>query len=221
MNYISFSLWGDKPLYNVGAIRNSELIKTIYPNWKMVLYYDSTTPLDTIDQLIKNDVLCIDMTDVNIYGMFWRFLACDLGDAEYVCFRDCDSRISEREYLAVKEWIDSGKTLHVMRDHPAHRIPYGNDRPGLLGGMWGIDSKKIQITDMVINYNANRKLSYGSDQTFLRDIYKTFEKDRFTHDEFTEKLPFPIARENGRFIGERINIDEQPLTNDHLIFLRN
>jgi hypothetical protein len=42
MNYLSFSLWGDNPLYNIGAIKNSELINTIYPEWKMVLYYDNT-----------------------------------------------------------------------------------------------------------------------------------------------------------------------------------
>ena len=221
MNYLSFSLWGDKPLYNVGAIRNSELINSVYPNWKMVLYYDNTASKETIDQLIKNDVLCIDMTGSNIYGPFWRFLACDLEDAEYVCLRDCDSRISEREYLAVKEWIESGKSLHVMRDHPAHAIPYGNDRPGILAGMWGINSKKIQMTEMVTDYNSNRRLSYGSDQTFLKNIYKTFENDRIIHDEFSENNPFPIKRENGRFIGERININEQPLTNDHLALLRN
>ena len=41
MKYVSFSLWGNDPFYNVGAIRNAELMPTIYPDWKMVLYYDS------------------------------------------------------------------------------------------------------------------------------------------------------------------------------------
>jgi hypothetical protein len=39
MGYISYSLWGDGPIYNVGIIRNSELYKRIYPDWKMVVYY--------------------------------------------------------------------------------------------------------------------------------------------------------------------------------------
>ena len=219
MNYLSFSLWGNQPIYNVGAIKNSELIKDIYPEWKMVLYYDKTVPDQTILKLKENDVLCIDVTYLNIYGMFWRFLASDIEDAEYVCFRDCDSRISEREYLAVKEWIDSKKTLHVMRDHPAHGIPYGNNQLGILGGMWGIKSKQLPLTEMVLKYNKDIKLSYGSDQTFLKTIYQVFINDRYTHDEFFEKKPFPIKRENGRFIGERINIDENPLTNDHLVLL--
>jgi hypothetical protein len=219
MNYLSFSLWGDKPFYNVGAIRNSELIKTVYPDWKMILYYDNTTPQETIKELLKNDVLCIDVTEKNIYGPFWRFYAADLPDAEYVCFRDCDSRISEREYLAVVEWINSGKTLHVMRDHPAHRIPYGNDEMGILAGMWGLKTKKIFLTEMINDFCKNNQPTYGADQKFLKYIYKTFKNDKCTHDEFFEKIPFPIKRQNGRFIGERININEQPLTNDHLALL--
>ena len=219
MKYISFSLWGDKPIYNVGAIRNSELIKFIYPNWRMILYYDNSVPKETIEKLIENDVECIDVSDLNIYGMFWRFFACDIEDSEYVCFRDCDSRISFREYFAVKEWVESGKTLHVMRDHPAHGVPYGNDEMGILGGMWGIKSKKVSMKDLIMDYTMGKTLTYGSDQAFLKSIYRQFANDKCTHDEFYEKKQFPIKRENGRFIGERINIDEKPLTNDHLVLL--
>lgn len=219
MKYLSFSLWGDSPIYNIGTIRNAELWKTIYPDWKMVVFYDSSVPKNTIDSLNSLDVECIDMTDKNIYGMFWRFFAVDLENSEYCIFRDSDSRISVREKMAVDEWLNSGKTLHVMRDHPYHMIPCGNDRLGILGGMWGIKSKKIPLTKMIQNYPNKSKVFYGEDQTFLKTIYALFEKDRCTHDDFFEKIPFPIKRENGRFIGERINIDETPLTNDHLILL--
>jgi len=219
MNYISYSLWGDNPLYNIGAIRNSEQIQVHYPEWKMILYYDNSVPLLTIEQLTNNNVKCVDVTDLNIYGMFWRFLACDIEDSKYVCFRDCDSRLSERESLAVKEWIESKKTLHVMRDHPAHGIPYGNNQLGILGGMWGIKSKSLPMTEMILKYNKDVKLGYGSDQTFLKTIYQVFQNDRCTHDDFFEKKPFPIKRKNGRFIGERIDINENPLTDDYKILL--
>jgi hypothetical protein len=219
MNYISYSLWGDNPLYNIGSIRNSEQIQVHYPEWKMILYYDNSVPLLTIEQLTNNNVKCVDVTDLNIYGMFWRFLACDIEDSKYVCFRDCDSRLSERESLAVKEWIESKKTLHVMRDHPAHGIPYGNNQLGILGGMWGIKSKSLPMTEMILKYNKDVKLGYGSDQTFLKTIYQVFQNDRCTHDDFFEKKPFPIRRKNGRFIGERIDINENPVTDDYKILL--
>ena len=44
--------------------------------------------------------------------------------------RDLDSRITAREVAAVTEWLQSGKPLHSMRDHPSHDIP-------LLGAAWG------------------------------------------------------------------------------------
>lgn len=215
MNYLSFSLWGDKPIYNVGAIRNAELWKTIYPDWIMVVYYDNTVPTETIEKLNELQVLTIDITKKNIYGMFWRFFAVDLPEAEYCVFRDTDSRITIREKMAVDEWVNSGKSIHVMRDHPAHGIPFGSDRLGILGGMWGIKSKSVPLTDMIERFTKNKNLSYGSDQTFLKTIYSIFEDDRVTHDEFYEKKPFPIKREYGRFVGDRIDESDNPVGNDY------
>ena len=34
------------------------------------------------------------------------------------------------EAAAVKEWLDSDKTLHAMRDHPYHGV-------SIMGGGWG------------------------------------------------------------------------------------
>jgi hypothetical protein len=36
------------------------------------------------------------------------------------------------------------------------------------------------------------------------------------HDEFSNGLEFPLPRVGKRFIGERIDANESPLTNDHL-----
>jgi hypothetical protein len=217
--YISFSLWGDKPIYNVGAIRNAELCKKIYVDWKMVVYYDRTVPEETIITLNELDVETIDATDFNLYGMFWRFLAESLPDCEYVIFRDCDSRISIREKNAVDEWIRSGKTLHVMRDHPYHRIPYGNNGIGILGGMWGIKSNVIPLGEMINRFIINKNLEYGSDQTFLKSVYLILQNDRCTHDDFFEQLPFPTKRIPGEFIGGRIDENDKPVGNDYRLVL--
>ena len=218
--YLSFSLWGDNPLYNIGAIRNAELWKTIYPEWDMVVYYDNSVPKETIDSLTSLNVTTIDMTNSGTYGMFWRFFAVSLPNCELAIFRDTDSRISIREKMAVDEWIESNKSLHVMRDHPAHGIPYGNNSLGILGGMWGLKNNVIPLMDMMKNFFSGGKvMEYGSDQRFLKSVYSILENDRCTHDDFFEKKPFPIKRENGRFIGERININEHPLTNDYKILL--
>jgi hypothetical protein len=219
MNYVSFSLWGENPIYNVGIIRNAELMEKFYPNWKMVVFFDDSVPSETIKELQNRNVETRLFVDKSIYGMFWRFYAVDLPDCEYVIFRDADSRFSLRESLAVDEWIKSGKSLHVMRDHPYHRIPAGNNQLGILGGMWGIRAKSLPITEMIYKFSKSKEHNYGNDQNFLRTVYSVLESDRFTHDDFFEKKPFPIQRESGRFIGERIDINENPLTEDYKILL--
>lgn len=213
MKYVSFSLWGDNPLYTIGAIRNAELMESIYPHWKMILYYDDTVPKETIEKLEALNVELLKVDDFE-YGCFWRFFTSDKKDCEYVIFRDTDSRINLREKYAVDEWIDSGKSLHVMRDHPAHGIPYGNNSLGILAGMWGIKGNQIPITEMVKKFCVGKENKYGIDQTFLKTVYGIFSNDKKVHDDFFDKKPFPKKREDFRFVGERIGPDEKPVTND-------
>jgi hypothetical protein len=214
MKYLSFSLWGDNPIYNVGAIRNSELWKQIYPDWQMVVYYDNTVPSNTIEQLKLNGVEIIEMSQ-DIFGCFWRFLISDKYDCEYSIFRDCDSRVSLRERLAVDEWIKSGKTLHVMRDHPYHMIPFGNDNLGILAGMWGIKGNVMSMGDIINDFIKDKKNTYGIDQSFLKILYSKFESDKTTHDEFFEGIRFPIRREPGVFVGGRIDENDNPVGEDY------
>jgi hypothetical protein len=215
MRYISYSLWGDNELYNIGIVKNAEQVPKIYTGWQMIVYHDNSVPTETLNILENLNVKLVNV-DGHTHGMFWRFFASDLVDCEYAIFRDGDSRLSTREKMAVDEWIESGKTIHVMRDHPAHQIPYGNNGLGILGGMWGIKGNTIPMKDSIENFSKNKTMGYGIDQTFLKTIYNVFENDRCTHDDFFEKKPFPIKRENGRFIGERINVNDEPLNNDYL-----
>jgi hypothetical protein len=215
MRYISYSLWGDNELYNIGMVKNAEQVPEIYPGWQMIVYHDNSVPTETLNILENLNVKLVNV-DGHTHGMFWRFFASDLVDCEYVIFRDGDSRLSTREKMAVDEWIESGKTIHVMRDHPAHQIPYGNNGLGILGGMWGIKGNTIPMKDSIENFSKNKTMGYGIDQTFLKTIYNVFENDRCTHDDFFERKPFPIKRENGRFIGERMNVNDEPLNNDYL-----
>jgi len=215
MRYISYSLWGDNELYNIGMVKNAEQVPEIYPGWQMIVYHDNSVPTETLNILENLNVKLVNV-DGHTHGMFWRFFASDLVDCEYAIFRDGDSRLSTREKMAVDEWIESGKTIHVMRDHPAHQIPYGNNGLGILGGMWGIKGNTIPMKDSIENFSKNKTMGYGIDQTFLKTIYNVFENDRCTHDDFFERKPFPIKRENGRFIGERMNVNDEPLNNDYL-----
>jgi len=215
--YISFSLWGDKPVYTIGAIKNAELVSLIYPDYSMVVFHDDTVPVSILSALKQLNVELINMHNSLINPLFWRFLVLDRNDCELAIFRDCDSRISKREKLAVDDWINSLAILHVMRDHPYHEIPFGTNRKGILGGMWGMRGVNVLIKKRIETYIVGREQSYGIDQSFLQIIFEEFLYSVKVHDEFFDNKPFPIKRKNYRFVGERINEFDEPIGDDWIV----
>ena len=57
MKLITFSLFGDNPLYCVGAVENARLAKEIYPDWKARFYVAQDVPSNYIDDIKKYDGL--------------------------------------------------------------------------------------------------------------------------------------------------------------------
>ena len=95
---ISFSLWGNNPKYTVGAVKNAELAKKVYPGWIPRFYVGSC-----VDEKIKNQLIELgsQVIEKNVIGdwtgMFWRFEAASDPTVDIMISRDCDSRLSERE----------------------------------------------------------------------------------------------------------------------------
>jgi hypothetical protein len=202
---ISFSVYGSDPKYTMGMLKNIELANYIYPGW-LVYVYHSNIPSEILEQYKKYPyVTTFDMSGSDIPGMFWRFLV----ESDIFISRDADSRLSQREKSAVDEWIFSGKSLHVMRDHPAHNVIV------VPGGMFGINrlSGGVNI-DMKQTVNkwlssVSNSTAYGVDQIFLRGIYAFYYErgDVMIHDSigsFGDKsVPFPTKLDkNYHFVGE-------------------
>lgn len=217
---ISFSLWGNSPVYCAGAIKNVELKTQFYKDWDFIIHYDKTVPFKYIDKLNELDCILINQDNSKVNPYFWRFLSSE--DYDVTIFRDCDSRISLREEAAVNEWILSNKRIHVMRDHPAHIIPYPCYKPAILAGMWGImkrDDYNLNIDIIKFLTNNKTEYSYGLDQLFLLDVFNKFENDALFHDEFYLKTKFPTERIDYHFIGERF--DENDIRGNDFITLIN
>jgi hypothetical protein len=88
----------------------------------------SSLPLSSSSSALPSSSLLSSGAEVN--KMSWKLLAAAGPKIERFCFRDIDSRISTREYAAVKEWVESGREFHIMRDHPSHCASV------MSGGMW-------------------------------------------------------------------------------------
>ena len=54
MNIISFSLYGDNPMYLRGAIENIKLAKIYYPEWKCRFYIDDSIKQELIEEIKFN-----------------------------------------------------------------------------------------------------------------------------------------------------------------------
>lgn len=196
MRLISFSLYGEDPLYCQGAVRNAELAREIYPGWGVRFYCGPEVPADVRGKL--DELGCETVTQSHaafvragatrplaaageekkprfssFCGMFWRFLPAGDPRLEHILFRDCDSRLNVRERAAVDGWIASGKRCHVMRDHHTHRSL-------IMGGMWGIRGGVLPIEELLARWNYSGEFS--DDQRFLaRQVWPLVEHDVLCH----------------------------------------
>ena len=115
--------------------------------------------------------------------------------------RDLDALIVPREVSAVKDWIKSGKALHIMRDHPLHNNC-------IVGCCWGMKLSKLErsmmssafamVSNSTILY-ANQE-AYGEDQEFLRwyvwpwAVYNSISHDAYYCQDYPNTTPFPTER---------------------------
>jgi hypothetical protein len=206
---IAFSLYGDNPKYCVGAIKNVLLQPEIYPEWICRIYYNYTVPEYYINELKKLNVELVDMSNTNLngFGMFWRFMVYDDKEVERFIVRDTDSRLNTREKEAVDQWIESDKNLHIMRDHPQHGVL-------ILGGTWGMkNDHKFNMSEMINTYLKDKNLfNYGDDQRFLIKIHKAYMDSMICHDDFFDfpnNYPFPSDRNNFEFVGQVFNENDE------------
>ena len=220
---ISFSLWGDKTQYTIGAIRNADIAKEIYPDFECWFYiHKESVPENIIEELSKrSNVKIIYKTgDLNTCKpMMWRFEPIDEPTVEVMLSRDTDTRIWLREKLAVDEWLRSDKKFHIMRDHPHHEYL-------ILGGMFGTR----KMPEFIWKDNFNKVIQYEIrfyDQNFLKDIiYPLIKNDCLIHASFhkyegNKCKNFPIPYDNEfKFVGEYVYADESR-SQSHIDALKN
>jgi hypothetical protein len=217
MKVISFSLYGDNPKYTIGAIKNSELKETFFPGWEMRVYHNDSVPNYVLEQLEANNVVLINTgVEQGVCNAMWRFAP---ASEKVECFisRDCDSRLFERDAVAVKEWLDSGKCFHIIRDHP------GGHAWEISAGMWGARGCFVEnIQEKMNEYiqTSSWVTDRAVDQRFLQEIiYPRAVESLFLHDEYFNYEGIGTAIKRNRqlddfaFIGEPFDENDNQLSN--------
>jgi len=180
-NVISFSLWGTALFYAYGAMINLMLARTVYPDWSCRYYVAADVPRPCVTFLRDNgaDVRKIEDEYPGV-GLFQRFLVMNDRTVGRFLVRDCDARLSAPEAELVQQWIDSGYSFHVMRDHVLH-----NEL--MIGCLWaGRTDCGIDIVDLMRRYfTQGPTAKYGHDQRMLgRMLWPLIRGRCLVHDKY-------------------------------------
>lgn len=215
---ISFSVYGSNPKYADAVLKNIDLQPEIYPGWICRIYYDETVPVHLIKKIESTTAELVKKPKSNGHlGMFWRFEPLMDISIDRFIVRDSDSRLNIREAAAVKEWEESGKEFHIMRDHPEHRAL-------ICGGMWGATHKFImkekdlfekEVEEFIksVPFNkihGNRGMYFNMDQPWLwKYIWPKIINSHIAHIKDLNSLRikgdeklFPIENPDGSFVGQ-------------------
>lgn len=217
---ITFSLWGNDPKYCVGAIRNAELASKVYPGWTCRFYIpkmnfggkkewstdcfsSSVVMLQAMDNV---EVVVVDEPP-DWRGMFWRFRPASEDDVDVFISRDCDSRLGEREAMAVQEWLDGPKLVHSIGDHPYHFNP----SHALMGGMFGMKKHACpQMNELIKQFCSQYPDAWQCDQDFLKDhVWPIVYCKVMAHSDLHPGCnPFRTQRQGLEFVGKIFLADE-------------
>ena len=85
---------------------------------------------------------------LDVFPMTWRFLPLLDPTVVRMMSRDTDSLVTDREVAAVKEWIESNTSFHIMRDNANHCA-------FILGGKSNIILYDASIYLMNIKYHSH------------------------------------------------------------------
>ena len=201
---ITFCVFGNAPIFRIGALKNAELAQSIYPNWICRFYlFKECHDLETELLKFPNTEVCKCSIEGGFHSTLYRFLPLGESNVSHFISRDTDSRLSIREKEAVDQWVDSGKFFHIMKDHPYHYTPEFPILAGMWGGFGGIYPEiKNHMTDFV-KKNINAK---GIDQKFLYEYYNTKAKGycfEHNHTNFPSERNF--ERDGIYFVGQVID----------------
>lgn len=202
---ITLSLFGANPKYLKGSLRFVASAHKNLPGWAIVFFVGRSIPESHLHSLTQMGTrVCLIDESEGLSAMSWRFRIWLLGNPGWVISRDADSIISRREAGAVREWVESGATAHIIRDHPFHFAR-------MLGGLWGIRPPLVEwFSNEVFGYNFND--AYGSDQDFLATrVYPRILNSSLIHASFhaherpSEKGTFEHGNARlGEFCGESV-----------------
>ena len=195
-------------MYTKGMIENARILHMRFPDARIQIYAADDVPTDILQHLSDMPRVKIqrEANKRGILNMFDRFKAIDDPDCSIMFVRDADSRPHDRDIACIEDFLQSKKSLHIIRDHLYHgpiAIP---------GGLWGIRKsglrEPMRVTLAKWLRSTTRLVKKGDDQTFLRDrIYPLLKSNAMIHDRIRRLkgeiyTPFRVDIQGRLFCGQ-------------------
>ena len=176
----SFSLYGHDEAYMHAALRIASETKEKFPGYLPRFYVSQEIDEGLVTQLqdIGSEIIRKERKHDGIEGMYWRFLAANDPEVEMAMIRDIDTLFTIRDQQVQKEWLESNKDYHIVRDNPKFlsiEVP---------GCFWSCRGRKIpQIGAMIEDWCTDRfAYSFGADQDFLAHrVYPKMRHSLYVH----------------------------------------
>jgi hypothetical protein len=197
---ISYSLWGNNPIYTFGALENVYLAKEIFPDWIVRIYYKNI-PIGIKEELEKCnncELILIDNDKYNFgIGSMFRFKILFDDSVDIFIVRDTDSRLCIEDKKNIDIWEKSNFGFYLIQDNPIQELNLY-----FLAGMWG--GKKGYLNNNEINLLLN-KFNYWNENKMSVTYYKRKENNSSDQDFLKYEL-VPLIKNNIMYITTNKNI---------------
>jgi len=237
------SLYGKDPRYTWGVLRNAQLVPVYLPDWTLRVYVaaDPAPPELAVPPriLTKLRLLGAEIATVSTGSSMaprnWRLLVADDQNLDYFLVRDADTRLSEREVAAVRDWLSTAEkngslsaVVHCIRDHPKHA------GQAIVDGLWGGRPRALRrllrqdITHMTDGNTSDASASSVNrtvDVMTLLDqaLWPAVGHSCYCHDSVspcgrwppsTSRRPFPLTRQRGEYVGQTFDAHHRLVSTD-------
>ena len=162
MKVFSFCIYGTERNYYEGLLENIQSIREHFPDFEIYVYKgecDSSWRFDNVKVIETNRSGAI--------NMLFRYLPVTFADTGFI--RDADSRITYRDIWCIREFLESSKKYHIIRDHFYHKSP-------IMGGIFGWK----QRTEFPLDLSPD--VGYAHDMAYIeKHLYPLIKSETLVH----------------------------------------
>jgi hypothetical protein len=161
MNVVSFCLFGDKPKYTRGMVENLKIVRDLLPDFLVYIHLGSGVPAEVVAECAAfSNARLVQSTDPDWILPAHRI--CYPVEADVLFSRDADSRINARDVGAMRAFMASAKSFHIVRDHVWHKSK-------IMAGLCG-RKRAVQPATLLAEWVTGKSFGYGTDEVFLGKI---------------------------------------------------